>query len=170
LPEDVSDSRFSDTAGANAFNTWETNLIKDIKMKVSKNTDGVISEDGPGQFLTDLGKLYRDLSSGAPSAYRQRVYTPEVLGLNRKPSVEEIEAMEKQMNDKVVDMIDDPKYEEYLMDTLDIDKTKVYAGDSAEELKLNEAISNLKKMVQGTYEKSPGLRMMKIYPFDTFVP
>jgi hypothetical protein len=155
---------------ANAVDKWEANLVKDMKMKVSKKADGTITEDGPGQFLTDLGKLYRDLSNDAPTAYRQRVYTPEVLGLGRKPTPAQIETMEKQMNNKVVEMIDSGNYDVELMDALGMDKKMILDGDEVEIERFNDAISDLKQMVQGSYEGSKGLKIMKIYPFDNLVP
>jgi hypothetical protein len=155
---------------ANAPDRWKVNLVDDMSMQVKKKADGSLSEEVAGQMLTDLGKLYHELKNDVPTSFRQRVYTPEALGLERKPKAKEIKDMEDEMNDKLVSMIEDEKYESRMLDVLGIDKNKYYEDDKVEVDKFKKAIKDLKQMVQGTYEKSKGLKMMKIYPFDDLVP
>jgi hypothetical protein len=154
---------------ANAPHRWDINLVDDMSMQAQKKTNGSLSEVA-GQMLIDLGKLYRELNSNTPTSFRQRVFTPEVLGLEKKPSPEQIKDIEDAMNDKLVSMINDDKYQDRMLDILDIDKERFYRGDIVEIDKFEDAIDDLVEMVQGTYEKSKGLRMMRVYPFDYLVP
>jgi hypothetical protein len=153
---------------ANATHRWEVNLVDDMGMKVKKK-DGV-SSVVTGQMLTDLGKLYRELNSDAPTSFRQRVFTPEALGFERKPTPKEIKDMEDEMNDKLVSIIHDEKYQDRMLGVLDIDKESFYKGHEGEVDKFKVAIGDLTKIIQGTYKKSEGIRVMRVYPFDGLVP
>jgi hypothetical protein len=78
--------------------------------------------------------------------------------------------MEDIMNAEVVDMVDSGNYDLELMDALNMNRMKILDGNEIEIDKFLEAKEDLKAMVLGTYKKTEGLLMLKIYPFDQFVP
>jgi len=125
----------------------------------------------PGQLLSDLGKMYNEyVENGVLTNIRQLVLTPAVIGGRVKPTVKQFEDMENAVREHIVNIINDPKQNESLARTLNLDRVKVADGDRVELRKLENARKVLVKLVQGGEVSPIPEGLVKVYRFDNFVP